>query len=345
MEIAFVINDIATEKPGYTTVQLAMRAHQLGHTVHLLGVAHLHYLPNGHVGGLGHGPGKARPRTAAAFLEACRSGDPAPVSSASLDVLMLRNDPTDDAVDRTWAQTAGIVFGRVAVDQGVLVVNDPDSLATAMSKMYLQHFPESVRPRTLISRNAHEILAFLKEEKRAILKPLQGSGGKNVFLVDATNKGNHNQIIEAIARDGFVIAQEYLPAAKKGDIRLFVMNGHALEQDGHYAALRRETADGEIRSNLKAGGRPGKVKMTDELLGLVEMVRPKLLMDGMFLVGLDVVGDKLMEINVLSPGTMSSIVQLEGVDFFATVIEALERKVSYRRAHGAHISNRALAVM
>lgn len=345
MEIAFIINDIATEKPGYTTVHLAWKAHQMGHHVYLRGVGELHHTPDGHVGGHGHAPGKGRFRTAETFLESCRSEARAPVSSAMLDVLMLRNDPTDDAVDRTWAQTAGIVFGQVAVARGVLVVNDPHSLASATNKMYLQHFPEAVRPRTLISRDVDDILAFVKEERKAILKPLQGSGGRNVFLVDAGNRGNHHQIIEAIARDGFVIAQEYLPAASKGDIRLFVMNGRALERDGHYAALRRETAQGEIRSNLKVGGRPGKVRMTEGILALVEQVRPRLMLDGMFLVGLDIVGDKLMEINVLSPGTLPSIMKLEKVDLLEPVIAALERKVAYRRMNGAAITNRQLAVL
>ncbi|HEY0976878.1 MAG TPA: glutathione synthetase [Flavobacteriales bacterium] len=345
MEIAFVINDIGTESPNYTTVHLALKAHRMGHRVALLGVGDLHYTPDGHMGGKAYRPGKGSFRTTNQFLDACRKTGPAVISSAELDVLMLRNDPNDDVVLRPWAQTAGIVFGQVAAAQGVLVVNDPFSLSAAMNKMYFQHYPEAIRPRTLITRNVEEIAAFLKEQQRIILKPLQGSGGRSVFIADGNNRGNHHQIIDAIARDGFVIAQEYLPEAKNGDIRLFVMNGSALERDGRYAAFRRVTAEGDIRSNLKAGGKPGAVEMTDELLALVEVVRPKLLMDGMFLVGLDIVGNKLMEINVLSPGTLHYIVELEKVDFFETIIASLERKVEYRRLHGASIANRQLAVM
>ena len=158
------------------------------------------------------------------------------------------------------------------------------------------------------------------------------------------NVDNMRQIVEAIARDGYVIAQEYLPEAAQGDIRLFVMNGSALEVDGHYAAFRRVTAKGDVRSNIKAGGSPAKVKVTQSMIDLVEAVRPKLIEDGMFLVGLDIVGDKLMEINVLSPGGLANISKLEGVDFFEPVIRSIERKLMYKQLYSGNIVNVALAV-
>lgn len=99
-----------------------------------------------------------------------------------------------------------------------------------MTTAYFQHFPEIVRPRTLISRDTDLLEDFVKDlGGRAVLKPLQGSGGSGVFLVDRKEAPNLNQIIEAISRDGYVVAREYLPEAKKGEIRFFVMNALPLE--------------------------------------------------------------------------------------------------------------------
>src|SRR5690606_2459617 len=138
---------------------------------------------------------------------------------------------------------------------GVIVLNDPSNLARALNKTYLQHFPEQVRPRTCISRDADEIKEFIHREKgKAVLKPLQGSGGHGVFLVQSESDVNTNQMIEAIVRDGYAIVQEYLPAATKGDVRLFVMNGHALISNGKYAAVRRMGKKGDMRNNTHAGG-------------------------------------------------------------------------------------------
>ena len=142
---------------------------------------------------------------------------------------MLRNDPADDAETDPWRNNAGVAFGQLIASSGVLVVNDPTSLANALSKAYFQHFPEVVRPRTLISRDEAMIEEFISDlGGKAVLKPLQGSGGAGVFLVDRKEAPNLKQIIEAISRDGYVVAQEYLPEAVKGDVRMFVMNGQPL---------------------------------------------------------------------------------------------------------------------
>src|SRR5690606_7023653 len=149
--------------------------------------------------------------------------------------------------------------GQLIASLGVLVVNDPTSLANALSKAYFQHFPEVVRPRTLISRDEEQISAFVDElGGKAVLKTLQGSGGPGGFLIDRKESPNLNQIIEAIARDGYVVAQEFLPDAVNGDVRLFVMNGRPLEVDGSVAAFRRTNNTGDIRSNMSAGGKAVK---------------------------------------------------------------------------------------
>jgi glutathione synthase len=259
-----------------------------------------------------------------------RAGRQERITVDDLDILLLRNDPSEDKGVRTWAQTAGIDFGRIAMRHGVVVLNDPNALAKATNKMYFQLFPEEVRPKTLITMDREEIKAFVKElGGRAVLKPLQGSGGSGVFLVRPEDRSNTNQMIEALVRDGYVICQEYLPAAEEGDTRLFLMNGEPLRYKGRYAAFRRVRLGDDMRSNIHAGGRLAPATIGESHLRLAEIVRPKLTQDGMFLVGLDIVGDKLMEINVFSPGGLGSAQKLEKVNFAVAVVQALERKVGY----------------
>ncbi|HEV2079972.1 MAG TPA: glutathione synthase, partial [Allosphingosinicella sp.] len=177
------------------------------------------------------------------------------------------------------------------------------------------------------------------------LKPLQGSGGQGVFLVGSENATNLNQMIEAITRDGYIIAQAYVPAAAKGDIRLFLMNGRPLERDGKYAALRRVASDDDIRSNIHAGGKAEAVEITETELKVAEMIRPKLIADGMFLVGIDIVGDKVLEVNVFSPGNLQSCSKLAGVNFAEIILRSIERKVEIASEFPQAFANKALAVM
>lgn len=346
MKIGFVVNDVATEKHVYTTTRLALAATQAGHDVHLFGTGDFAYEPDGSLSVLAHGTDKNH-RSLERYLEAVQDESNAIQTRVDdFDVVMLRNDPADDAADRPWAPTAGVSFGQLIAAAGVLVVNDPHTLANALSKAYFQHFPEVVRPTTLISRDEELISDFVDEMGgKAVLKPLQGSGGSGVFLVDRKESPNLSQIVEAIARDGYVVAQEYLPEAKNGDVRMFLMNGRPLQVDGEYAAFRRRSSSEDVRSNMSAGGTAEKVKVTEEMLELVEAVRPKLLADGMFLVGLDIVGDKLMEVNVFSPGGLGSCQSLYGVDFAPAIIEDLERKVAVNKHYKGRIDNANLATM
>jgi glutathione synthase len=203
-----------------------------------------------------------------------------------------------------------------------------------------------VRPRTLITRDAGDIAAFVDEMGgSAVLKPLQGSGGASVFFVSSDESANLNQMIEAVGRDGYIVAQEVLPDADQGDVRMFVMNGEPLRVGDEYAAFRRRNRTADRRSNMKVGGTAEAVKVTDEMLGLAEAVRPKLLADGMFLVGLDIVGDKLMEVNVFSPGGLGTAETLYEVSFTDPVIDALEHKVTMRDHYPQGIANTRLATL
>ena len=209
-------------------------------------------------------PRASKHKDAVAYLESVQADERSaePISVDDLDVLVMRNDPADDAVERPWAVTSGILFGQLSVTRGTLVVNDPDSLANAVNKTYFQQFPEAVRPPTLISRDVGDIADFIDAMGgQAVLKPLQGSGGTGVFFVSSDESPNLNQMIEAVGRDGYVVAQEVLPDADDGDVRLFVMNGEPLMAGSHHAAFRRVNKTADKRSNMRVGGEAERVKV------------------------------------------------------------------------------------
>ncbi len=242
MRIGFVVNLIETEQATYTTTRLAMAAVNRGHEAWLIGTGDLALDPDDYVRARARSAPKAKYKSLDSYLEEVRGprARAERITVDDLDVLMLRNDPAEDIGRRAWAQMAGILFGRAALRRGVIVLNDPTALALAANKMYFQLFPEEVRPATLITRDRNEIRHFAREHGGdVVIKPLQGSGGQGVFLVRKNDLGNLNQMIEAVSRDGYVIAQEYLPDAAEGDMRLFVMNGAPLKYKGKYAAFRR----------------------------------------------------------------------------------------------------------
>ncbi len=348
MKIGFVVNDVETEQASFTTTRLAMCAINRGHQAWTLGVGDFVYKSDGSIHANARSARGKQYDSLATFLQELQGENvhAEQLRVDDLDVLLLRNDPSEDKSERAWAQTPGILFGQLAVRHGVIVLNDPINLAIALNKTYFQHFPEQVRPRTCISRDPEEIKEFIAAEGgKAVIKPLQGSGGSSVFLIHEADGANLNQMIEAVIRDGYCIAQEYLPAAKDGDVRLFVMNGRPLMHDGKYAAFRRVNKTGDMRSNMHSGGESEPAEIDDAALRLVEMVGPKLVADGMFLVGLDIVGDKLMEINVFTPGGLGSAQQATGVDFAGVVIDDLERKVRTKAHYGPTISNVQIATL
>jgi glutathione synthase len=221
----------------------------------------------------------------------------------------------------------GLQFAQLIKRMGRMVINDPDNLIQASNKLYLEDFPKSVRPKTLVTRMYSDVQQFLKEQDdKIILKPLKGSGGKNVFMITPEEQHNLKQTVEVIARDGYVIAQEYLPEAAKGDIRFFLLDGKPICLDGKYAAVQRVQKEGEIRSNIHQGAHAQIATLNDKTIELVGLVADKLIQDNMYLVGLDIVGDKIMEVNVFSPGALGLASELNKVDFIGYVIRHLEQK-------------------
>lgn len=347
MKIGIVVNDVDTERPTAATTVIARAMARAGHAVYMIGVGELTYHSDGRISALGRKAPRDGAESQDAFIAAIQQEDwpRTTIQTGDLDVLYLRYNPVEELANRPWEVDAGIVFGQMAVLHGVIVLSHPYTLSYAVNKMYLEQFPESVRPLSIITRSFEEVRRFYEEQdRRIVLKPVRGYGGQDVYLLDRDDT-NMKQIVGSLARSSYIIAQEYLPAARDGDIRLFLFNGKPLVVDGKYAALRRINAEGDFRSNMTAGGKPAKAEITPRILEIAEAVRPRLVADGIFDAGIDIVGDKLVEINAISAGGLNAAGRLEGVDFGPAVVELIERKVEYRRKYGQQLRNRELAVM
>ena len=163
MKIGIVVNVMGSGLAGATTYRLAADATSMGHRVWIMSTGNLAYNPNDTVGALARfvPPGRY---TASRYVAALKSDKAVDtwITIDDLDVLLLRSNPS---VQHAWAQSAGIHFGRLAMRHGVIVLNDPNGLSKAMNKLYLQTFPESVRPRTLVTRSLDRIERFLDEEQ------------------------------------------------------------------------------------------------------------------------------------------------------------------------------------
>lgn len=325
MKIAILVNKIETETPRYTTTVLAKAARARGHEVIELGATD--FACGAALEGWGHRvpEGCESGREILAALESPETA--VRVSIDECSVLLLRNNPFDDMVERPWAAHAGIVFGEEAQRRGVLVLNDPLALARAMTKLYLERFDPKVRIPSLVTRHIEDVRAFLREHGRIVLKPLFGSGGRAVFVLRSDDQDNAHQIFDAVSAFGYVIAQAYLPAARDGDVRLLMLDGKPLERDGKIAAFRRRSSEGDLRNNVTAGGHTEPIDDERPLRAIAEIVGPQLAKDGIWLAGVDVVGEHVLEINVWSPGGVLGASRFAGVDFATLLIEDIEAKV------------------
>ncbi len=341
MRIGVLINDVEVEKATYSSLAMIRAARRRSHRVFVIGTGDFVYE---------HGRVCAWAREAPdagdspeAFLAALRETPVRRMTVDELEVLLLRNNPYDDLPSRPWAAQVGLVFGDEAKHHGVLVLNDPHGLAHALNKLYLEQFPAAMRPASLVTRRPEDVKSFLRELGTVVVKPLNGSGGRGVFVLRHGEADNFNQIVEAVSAYGYVVVQEYLPAAREGDVRLLLLNGRVLEKEGRVAAMRRVSATGDLRNNVVAGGCVKPVNVDEATRALAELARPRLIQDGMWLVGLDVVGDKVMEVNVFSPGGLVSTSAFSGVDYASLVIEDLEHKIAH--AAEGKLDNRLLACL
>ncbi len=335
MKICFVVRSVYSQIATYTTTHLAFEAHRRGHRVSYTTVSSLSFTHDEKVLATVISPsGPCHTRTA--FLEQLR-GDQSEreeICLSDYDVVVLRYNPNESDGDQDRRINPSLEFGRLLKQQGVYVINDPSGLAKASSKMYLSSLPAEIRARTLVTRSTVKIKEFLRElRKPAIIKPLSGFGGQDVFFIRNQKEININQIISTVSKNGYVMAQEYLPAVKKGDKRLLLVNGAPVFIGRQAAMYRRMSPKGDIRSNMHVGGTRKKVEFTEVEARIAEAIRPKLIADGLYFVGADIVGNKLLEVNVFCPGGINNINELYDINVGEYVIEDLERRARLWKTH------------
>ncbi len=326
MRFFVLVNDALGLKPLQSTTLLAHTAVEHGHECFVVGVTELSLDPQGQILAnarqvLGHIEG------AMALPAALMRQAPSRLALECGDVLLIRTNPARDQV-RRWAHEAALGFAHLAKSQGVCVLNDPDGLSRASSKLYAARFAAELQPETLISRDHAQIRQFIEDQPGpCVLKPLQGTHGNDVFKVHAQSPVNIKALLGMLTRQGWVMAQGYLPEAVEGDIRLLLLDGQLLEVEGHVAAVQRVPAKGEFRSNIHAGGTAQQAVVTPALRRAVRLVGPQLQRDGIFLAGLDMIGGRMVEINTFSPGGFGDASAFSGgVSFCGRVIETAARR-------------------
>jgi len=333
MRILFVVNHPRSLRSTYTTAYLSLAAQKRGHEVAFISVddfAHEREV-TGRIVKPSPGP-HGEPASLIASLKAPEAFHE-DVRLAEFDVVLLRNNPHVGGGNSVRVNPA-IELGRRLKEAGVMVLNDPDGLRRAGSKMYLAGFPAAIRPRTLITCSANRVRAFLRElDGAAVIKPLFGFGGRNVFFVGRGETANLAQIISTVRSSGYLIVQEYVAAAARGDKRVLLLAGVPIECDGRVAVYRRLHASDDMRNNMHLGASRRACRLTQVERELCETIRPRLIADGLYFVGLDIAGGKILEINVFAPGGLHNMRELYGVDLADVAIADLERKFKLRGAY------------
>jgi glutathione synthase len=212
------------------------------------------------------------------------------LSLADMDAVLIRKDPP---FDKEYLHTT------LVLEQArgkTLLVNDPRGLREANEKLYALNFPEFV-PRSMVSANREQLLAFAAEVGgKAVVKPLDGAGGFGVLAL-STGDQNARAIVDMLTREGrqAAIVQEYLPAVRSGDKRILLLDGEPL------GAILRIPRPDDLRSNIHVGGAVAPSDLTLAERAMVQAMGPRLRADGLVFVGLDVIGERLTEVNVTSP--------------------------------------------
>nr|WP_314688888.1 glutathione synthase [uncultured Pantoea sp.] len=236
---------------------------------------------------------------------------------ADLNVVLMRKDPPFD----TEFIYATYLLER-AEEQGTLIVNKPQSLRDCNEKLYTAWFAD-LTPDTLVTRNKEQLRAFWQEHGDVILKPLDGMGGASIFRVKQDD-ANFGVITETLTNHGqfFCMAQNYLSAIKEGDKRVLVVDGEPVPY-----CLARIPQGGETRGNLAAGGRGEARPLSDSDWEIARRVGPTLKAKGLIFVGLDIIGDKLTEVNVTSPTCVREIEAAFPISVTGMLMDAIEKRL------------------
>ncbi len=314
MNLLFVADPLESFKPYKDSTFAMMReAASRGHGLWACEPAHLHWQRGA--------PVRARVqglRLTGALDDWFEATDAEQRALADFDAVLMRKDPPFDS-EYFYATH---LLSRAEAD-GARVFNAPRALRDHPEKLAILEFPQFIGP-TLVTRAAADVRAFHDQHRDIILKPLDGMGGMGIFRVgpDGLNLGS---IVETLNRDGgqTLMVQRYLPEIVKGDKRILVIDGAPVP-----FSLARIPQGTEIRGNLAVGGKGVAMPLTEREREIAESIGPVLAQRGLLLVGLDVIGDSLTEINVTSPTCFQEIAQQTGFDVAGMFIDALERAVA-----------------
>ena len=246
-----------------------------------------------------------------------------PLPLGSLDVVLMRKDPP---FNTEYIYTTYLL--ERAEMAGALLVNRPQALRDINEKVYTAWFPQCC-PETLITRSMESLGDFLATEGRIVVKPLDGMGGRSIFVL-AQGDNNANVVFETLTAYGqqFALAQRYLPEIAQGDKRIILVDGKPVSR-----VLARIPAANDNRGNLAAGAQPEVRELTDRDAWICAEVGPLLRERGILFAGLDVIGDYLTEINVTSPTGIRELAKLGGLDVASTLFDAVDEKLSKRQSN------------
>jgi glutathione synthase len=292
-----------------TTFALALEAQGRGHGLY-------HYLPRDLHYRNGRVLAKARPFEVRRVKgDHATLGTPEQIDLAAMDVVLMRQDPP---FNLAYISTTHLLD---RIHPSTLVVNDPISVRNSPEKLFVTHFQELMPP-TLITYDLDEIRAFRREHGDIIVKPIYGNGGAGVFHVkpDDTNLASLIELFRTYLNEPLMV-QRYLPEIRRGDKRIILINGKLA------GAVNRVPAQDETRANLHVGGRAEKGELTKRDHEICEALGPALERAGLILVGIDVIGDYLTEINVTSPTGVQEIDRFDGSNLSAQVWDVIESRV------------------
>lgn len=243
--------------------------------------------------------------------------DPQDIPLSDLDAVLMRKDPPFD----TEFIYATYMLERAEVE-GTLIVNKPQSLRDCNEKLFTAWFSD-LTPRTLVTRSSDKIRQFHQAEKDIIIKPLDGMGGASIFRIKEED-ANVGVIIETLTNHGqqYAMVQEYMPEIVDGDKRILIVNGEPMPY-----CLARIPATGETRGNLAAGGRGVAQPLSESDKAIADAIAPELKKRGLYFVGLDVIGNKVTEINVTSPTCIREIEAAYDINISGKLMDAIAANI------------------
>ena len=325
MRVCFIVNDRRKPSIEQTTTLLISAALRRGHQVLVCGVGDLTCTDDGRLFAHGSKPSES---DRAALVRQLASSEPSRHALDEHELVVIRTNPGRDESRRSQ-HLAVLRMLEGLEKRGARVINSPRGLSRALTKLSLLDLPANLRPRTMVTRDAAAIEALLDEESaRVVIKPLEGSRGRDVFILEqAESRANVKQIIDVVLRQGYAMVQTFVPGAERGDVRVNVVCGEIVELDGRAAVVARVPGKHDFRSNLHAGGTAQAVAVTAAMREAVALIAPHLEREGLDHVGVDFVGGRILELNVFSPGGIYPSEQLYSRDFSGAIIEAFERRV------------------